>query len=48
MEPHRIAPPSLLRVEPCLACFLEHRLARRAVQEDPGDVMRHVSKLALF
>jgi len=48
VEPHWIAPLSLLRIEPSLARFLEHGLARRGVQEDLGAVMRHASKLALF
>jgi hypothetical protein len=28
VEAHRIAPPGLLSLEPSLACFIEHRLAR--------------------
>jgi hypothetical protein len=48
VEAHWIAPPSLLSLEPSLACFFEHGLARRAVQEDFGDGLRHASKLALF
>jgi hypothetical protein len=48
VQAHWIAPPSLLRVQPSLARFLLHGLARRAVQEDIRAVMRHVSKLALF
>jgi hypothetical protein len=43
-----IAPPSLLGLEPGVACFCEQGLARRAVQEDFGDGMRHASKLALY
>ena len=46
VEAHWIAPASLFGLEPRLARFLEHRLARRAVQEDFGDWMRHASKLA--
>ena len=46
VEAHRIAPASLFGLKPRLARFLDHRLARRAVQEDFGDWMRHASKLA--
>jgi hypothetical protein len=46
MEPGWIAPARLLRIKPCLARILEHRLARRTVQEDLGNRMRHASKLA--
>jgi hypothetical protein len=48
MEPDWIAPSGLLRIKPSLLRILEHWLARRAIQEDFGDGMRHVSKLALF
>jgi hypothetical protein len=41
-----IAPARLLRIEPSLARIGEHWLARRTVQEDLGDGMRHASKLA--
>src|SRR5829696_1507158 len=46
VEAHRIAPASLFGLEPSLSRFLEHGLARGAVQEDFGDWMRHASKLA--
>ena len=48
VQAHWIAPPGLLCLEPSLARFFEHRLARRAVQEDFGEGMRHPTKLALF
>jgi len=48
VQAHWIAPPSLLSLEPSLARFFEHGLARRAVQEDFGEGMRHPTKLALF
>jgi hypothetical protein len=41
-----IAPPCLLRIKPSLAHIGEHWLARRGVQEDLGNGMRHASKLA--
>ena len=41
-----ISPPRLLRIKPSLAGIGEHRLARRAVQEDLRNGMRHASKLA--
>jgi hypothetical protein len=46
VQAHGVAPPSLLRLEPGLARILKHGLARRAVQEDFGDRMRHPTKLA--
>jgi hypothetical protein len=46
VEPDRISPTCLLRTKPSLARIGEHRLARRAVQEDLRNRMRHVSKLA--
>jgi hypothetical protein len=41
-----IAPTCLLRIKPSLARIGEHWLARRTVQEDVGNGMRHASKLA--
>ena len=41
-----IAPACLLRIKPSLARIGEHWLARRTVQEDLGNGMRHASKLA--
>jgi hypothetical protein len=46
VEPDRISPTCLLRIKPSLARIGEHRLARRAVQEDLRNRMRHASKLA--
>jgi hypothetical protein len=46
VEPDGIAPASLLRIKPSLARIGEHRLARRTVQEDLRNGMRHASKLA--
>ena len=46
VESERIAPARLLRIKPSLARISEHRLARRGVQEDLRNGMRHASKLA--
>ena len=46
VEASRIAPACLLCIKPSLARIGEHRLARRGVQEDLGNGMRHASKLA--
>jgi hypothetical protein len=46
VEPDRISPPCLLRLKPSLAGIGEYWLARRAVQEDLRNWMRHASKLA--
>jgi hypothetical protein len=46
MEPDWIAPSGLLRIKPSLPGIREHRLARRAIQEDFRNGMRHASKLA--
>ena len=46
VEPDRISPTCLLRIKPSLARIGEHRLARRTVQEDLRNRMRHASKLA--
>jgi hypothetical protein len=46
VEPDGIAPGSLLRIKPSLTRNGEHWLARRTVQEDLRNGMRHASKLA--
>jgi hypothetical protein len=46
VETSWIAPPCLLPIKPSLARIGEHWLARRGVQEDLGNEMRHASKLA--
>jgi hypothetical protein len=46
VEPDRISPPCLLRIEPSLARIGDYWLARRAVQEDLRNGMWHASKLA--
>jgi hypothetical protein len=46
VESGRISPTCLLRIKPSLARIGEHWLARRAVQEDLRNRMRHISKLA--
>jgi hypothetical protein len=46
VETSWIAPACLLRIKPSLAGIGEHWLARRGVQEDLRNGMRHASKLA--
>jgi hypothetical protein len=46
VETSWIAPAGLLRIKPSLARIGEHWLARRTVQEDLGNGMRHASNLA--
>ena len=46
VQPRRITPAGLLRIEPSPTCIRQHRLTRRTVQEDLGNGIGHASKLA--